>query len=117
MPEVTSAAGPAASNRESPGVRIAGARGPVGAAMALPAAVPTEASTTRAASARRMTEGSPGPWSPPVWLRRGGSGVEDVLGDQLLEVAVVPPRDLELLGPAEVQLDVVLHREADAAED
>ena len=39
------------------------------------------------------------------------------MGDELLEVAVVPPRDLELLGPAEVELDVVLEREADATED
>src|SRR3954447_5573632 len=43
--------------------------------------------------------------------------VEDVGGDQLFEVAVVPPADLELLGPAEIELDVVLDGEADAAED
>ena len=36
--------------------------------------------------------------------------IEHVGGDELLEVPVVPPRDLELLGPPEVQLDVVLER-------
>src|SRR5438034_1838376 len=42
--------------------------------------------------------------------------VEDTARDQLLERAVVPPRDLLHLGPAEVELDVVLDREADTAE-
>src|SRR5438270_4903741 len=58
----------------------------------------------------------PTPLAPSFW-RREGASVEDVGGDELLEVAVVPPADLELLGPAEVELDVVLDGEADAAED
>src|SRR5438477_11327732 len=57
----------------------------------------------------------PTPLTPSFWRREGGS-VENVGGDELLEVAVVPPADLELLGPAEVELDVVFHGEADAAE-
>src|SRR5436309_12174761 len=48
---------------------------------------------------------------------RTGRSVENIGGDQLFEVAVVPPADLELFGPAEVELDVVLDGEADAAED
>src|SRR5439155_24360475 len=39
---------------------------------------------------------------------------EDTARDQLLEDAVVPPRDLLHLGPAEVELDVEFDREADA---
>src|SRR5437588_10452440 len=49
--------------------------------------------------------------------RASGRLVEHVGGDQLLEVAVAPPRQLQLLGPPEVELDVVLQREADAPED
>src|SRR5689334_20094173 len=43
--------------------------------------------------------------------------VEHRRRDQLFEVPVGQPRDLELLGPPEVELDVVFDREADAAED
>ncbi len=47
----------------------------------------------------------------------GRRSVEDGGGHELLEVAAVPPRELQLLGAAEVQLDVELDGEADAAED
>ncbi len=45
----------------------------------------------------------------------GAPPVEHGGGDQLLEVARVPPRELELLRAPEVELDVVLDGEADAA--
>src|SRR5437667_9499732 len=48
--------------------------------------------------------------------RRRPLPVEDTARDHLLEDAVVPPRDLLGLGPAEVELDVVLHGEADTTE-
>src|SRR5437764_1339872 len=43
--------------------------------------------------------------------------VEHRGGDELLQVARVPPVDLQRFCAAEVELDVVLDREADAAED
>src|SRR6476660_7576218 len=46
----------------------------------------------------------------------GTSRIEDLGRDQLFEVAVVPPRELQLLGAPEVQLNVVLDREPDASE-
>ena len=52
---------------------------------------------------------------PPNWGHV--VAVEGGRGDQLLEVAVVPPGDLQLLGPAEVQLHVALDGEAHAAVD
>src|SRR5437764_2275802 len=71
------------------------------------------ASCCSAGPAAKRCWGSPTPG-------RGSSeppSVQDVARDQLFQVAVVPPADLELLGPAEVELDVVLDGEADAAED
>src|SRR5439155_7752286 len=46
----------------------------------------------------------------------GARVIEHIGCDQLFEVAVVPPRQLQLLGAPEVELDVVLDREADAPE-
>src|SRR4051794_38876788 len=48
---------------------------------------------------------------------RGRRSREHGPGDELFEVAVVPPVQLERLGPAEVELDVELDREPNAAED
>ena len=48
--------------------------------------------------------------------RRCAQPIQHAGGDPLLEGAVVPPRDLQLLGPPEVELDVVLEGEADPAE-
>src|SRR5947207_9736169 len=78
------------------------------------------ATTKQRQAARREVTARSGddsrPYQPSI-VTRTEKSVEDVGGDQLFEVAVVPPADLELLGPAEVELDVVLDGEADAAED
>src|SRR5438067_9502608 len=96
----------------------------------------------RCARRRQVTSLAGGMWLPPLRNRARASccsagpaakrcwgsptpglgsseppSVQDVARDQLFQVAVVPPADLELLGPAEVELDVVLDGEADAAED
>src|SRR6478672_10068736 len=46
----------------------------------------------------------------------GTCRIENVGRDQLFEVAVIPPRQLQLLGAPEVQQDVVLDREPDPSE-
>src|SRR5690348_14023417 len=56
------------------------------------------------------------PLSSSAWLGPDASG-EDSVRDQLLEMPVVPPVELQRLGPAEVELNVELDRESDAAED
>ena len=56
--------------------------------------------------------------SPEVLEHQDGSGgFEHHVGDQFLAPPGVVPRELELLGPAEVELDIVLLADADPAVD
>src|SRR5687767_3742307 len=79
---------------------------------------------TSAPRSARCVVIAPGPRSEDSITRRPASGpffcvtrasVQDRAGHELLERPRVPPGDLELLRAAEVELDVVLDCEADAA--
>src|SRR5262249_7815123 len=98
---------PAISPRAVISIRAPGSRGAEPCTCTSVASAIDSPSRSQQSSLSKSSRMPSGPRGPPLVERRRR--------DQLLEVPVVPERELQLLRAPEEELDVVLGREADAA--